>query len=50
MQLRETLPNLLHGQASKHPVVSKMMQEMTQKYYLPTIANHLRKWVKECQN
>ena len=49
VQLKEILLNSLHGRADKHPGSSKIIQEIRQKYYFPSIANHVRKWVKKCQ-
>ena len=37
----------LHGTAHKHPGISKMLQEIRQKYY-PGIAKHVKKWVEGC--
>ena len=49
VQLKDTLRKSLHGQAGKHPGISKMMQEYRQKNYFPSIANHVRKWAKKSQ-
>ena len=38
----------LHGTAHKHPGISKMLQEIRQKYYYPGIAKHVKKWVEGC--
>ena len=48
--LKDTLLNSLHGQAGKFTVSSRRMQEMRQENYFPSIASHIRKWVRECQN
>ena len=45
--LRELL-QALHGTAHKHPGISKMLQEIRQKYYYPGIAKHVKKWVEGC--
>ena len=39
----------LHGAAGKHPGISKMMQEIRQKYYFPSIATYVRNWVRDCE-
>ena len=39
----------LHGTAGKHPGISKMMQEIRQKYYFPSIATYVRHWVRDCE-
>ena len=38
----------LHGTSHKHPGISKMLQEIRQKYYYPGIAKHVKKWVEGC--
>ena len=48
-QLLKVLLQSLHGTAGKHPVISKMMQEIRQKYYFPFIATYVRKWVRDCE-
>ena len=37
-QLLKVLLQSLHGTAGKHPGISKMMQEIRQKYYFPSLA------------
>ena len=49
IQLKDTQLNCLHGQAGKPPGISKMMQDIRQKNYFPSIAKDLRKQVKQCQ-
>ena len=39
----------LHGTAGKHPGISKMMQEIRQKYYFPSVATYVRNWVRDCE-
>ena len=39
----------LHGTAGKQPGISKMMQEIRQKYYFPSIATYVRNWVRDCE-
>ena len=39
----------MHGEVGKHPGFSKMRKDNRQHYYLPSIANHVCKWVKKCQ-
>ena len=48
-QLLKVLLQSLHGTASKHPDISKMMQEIRQKYYFPSIATYVRNWVRDCE-
>ena len=38
-----------HGTAGKQPCIAKMMQEIPQKYYFPSIATFLRICVHECE-
>ena len=39
----------LDGTAGKHPSISKMMQEIRQKYSFPSIATYVRNWVRDCE-
>ena len=39
----------LHGTAHKHPGISKMLQEIIQRYYYPSMAKHVKKWVEGCE-
>ena len=48
-QLLKVLSQSLHGTASKHPEISKMMQEIRQKFYFPSIAPYFRNWVRDCE-
>ena len=48
-QLLKVLLQSLHGTASKHPGISEMMQEISQKYYFPSIATYVRNWVCDCE-
>ena len=48
-QLLKVLLQSLHGTAGKHPDISKMMQEVRQKYYFPSIATYVRNWVRDCE-
>ena len=48
-QLLKVLLQSLHGTAGKHPGISKMMQEIRQKYYFPSIAPYVRNWVRDCE-
>ena len=48
-QLLKVLLQSLHGTAGKHPGISKMMQEIRQKYYFPSIATYVRNWVRDCE-
>ena len=47
--LVKELLQAIHGTAHKHPGISKMLQEIRQKYYYPGIAKHVKKWVKGCE-
>ena len=40
---------LLHGTAGKHPGISKMMDEIRQHYYFPSIAAYVRNLVRDCE-
>ena len=35
-----------HGTAHRHPGISKMLQEICQKYYYPGIAKYVKQWVE----
>ena len=48
-QLLKVLLQSLHGTAGEHPGLSKMMQEIRQKYYFPSIATYVRNWVRDCE-
>ena len=48
-QLLKLLLQSLHGTAGKHPGISKMMQEIPQKYYFPSIATYVRNRVRDCE-
>ena len=48
-QLLEELLQALHGHNSNHPGITKMIQEVRQKYYCPCIAKYIKKWVSNCQ-
>ena len=48
-QLLKVLLKSLHGTAGKHPGISKMIQEIRQKYYFPSIATNVRNWVRDCE-
>ena len=39
----------LHGKATKHPGISKMLIEIRQKDYYPGIAKIVKKWVQGCE-
>ena len=47
--LPQELLRSLHGTAHKHPGISKMLQEIRQRYYYPSMAKHARKWVEGCE-
>ena len=46
--LRELL-QALHGTAHKLPGISKMLQEIRQKYYYPGVAKHVKNGVEGCE-
>ena len=46
-QLLKVLLQSIHGTAGKHPGISKMMQELRQKRYIPSIATNVRNWVRD---
>ena len=48
-QLLKVLLQSLHGTAGKHPGISKMVQEIRQKYYFPLIETYVRNWVRDCE-
>ena len=48
-QLFRVLLRSLHGTAGKHPGISKLMQEIRQNYYFPSIATYVRNWVRDCE-
>ena len=48
-QLLKVLLQSLHETAGKHPGILKMMQEIRQKYYFPSIATYVRNWVRDCE-
>ena len=48
-QLLKVLLQSLHGTAGKHPGISKVMQEIRQKYYFPSIATDIKNWVRDCE-
>ena len=47
--LVQELLQAIHGTAHRHPGISKMLQEVRQKYYYPGIAKHVKKWVEGCE-
>ena len=47
--LLRKLLHSLHGTAHKHPGISKMLQEIRQRYYYPSMAKHVKKWVEGCE-
>ena len=47
--LLQELLQSLHGTAHKHPGISKMLQEIRQRYYYPNMAKHVKKWVEGCE-
>ena len=48
-QLLKVLLQSLHRGAGKHPGISKMIQEIRQKFYFPSIATYVRNWVHDCE-
>ena len=47
--LLQELLQSLHGTAHKHPGISKMLQEIRQRYYYPNMAKYVKKWVEGCE-
>ena len=47
--LKELLQSF-HGTAHKHPGISKMLQEIRQRYYYPSTAKHVKRWVDLCEH
>ena len=47
--LLKELLQAIHGTAHRHLGISKMLQEIRQKYYYPSIAKHVKKWVEGCE-
>ena len=47
--LLKVLLQSLHGTAGKHPGILKLMPEIRQKYYFPSIATYVRNWVRGCK-
>ena len=48
-QLLKVLIESLEGTPSKHPGISKMVQEFEQKYYFPSMPTCVRNWVRDCE-
>ena len=48
-QLLKVSLQLLHRTAGKHPGISKMLQEIRQKFYFPSIATYVRNCVGDCE-
>ena len=49
IQLLDEFLQALHGHNSNHPGITKMIQEARQKYYYPSMAKYIKKWVSNCQ-
>ena len=47
--LLQELLQSLHGTAHKHPGISKTLQEIRQRYYYPSMAKHVKRWVEGCE-
>ena len=47
--LLQELLQSLHGTAHKHPGISKMLQQIRQKYYSTNVAKYVKKWVEGCE-
>ena len=47
--LLKELLQAIHGTAHQHPGISKMLQEIRQKYYYPGMAKHVKIWVEGCE-
>ena len=48
-KLLKVLLQSIHGTAGKHPGISKVMQEIRQNYYLPSIATYVGNWARDCE-
>ena len=48
-QLLKVLLQSLHGTTGKRPGISKMTQEIRQRYYFPSIGTYVRYWVRDCE-
>ena len=47
--LLQELLQSLHGTAHNHPGISKTLQAIRQRYYYPSMAKHVKKWVEGCE-
>ena len=47
--LLKELLQAIHGTAHRHQGISKILQEIRQKYYYPGMAKHVKKWVEVCE-
>ena len=47
--LLQELLQFLHGTAHKHPGISKMLQEIQQRYYYPSMAKYVKTLVEGCE-
>ena len=47
--LLQELLQSLHGTAHRHPGISKMLQEIRQRFYYPSMAKHVKKRVEGCE-
>ena len=47
--LLQELLQSLHETSHKHPGISKMLQEIRQRYYYPSMAKHVKNWVEGCE-
>ena len=47
--LLQELLQSLPGTAHNHPGISKMLQAIRQRYYYPSMAKHVKKWVEGCE-
>ena len=48
-QLLKLFLQSVQGAAGKHPGISKIMQEIRQKCYFPSVAAYVRDWVRDCE-
>ena len=49
LSLLAIVPKSLHGTASKHFVISQMMQEIQRKNYIPSTEKYVQNWVQQCE-
>ena len=48
-QLLNDFLQAMHSGDTRHPGITKMIQEARRKYYYPGLAKHIKKWVTNCE-